>query len=253
MSTVTVRWPAPSAEAPEVKARLVHWKTPPHTCYFWPTTSYPRSKPCRMGIYVAADFPTSLTVYLPLSVSSPTFQLPILPGVTLLSYCSSDVVDWGAAYDVPVQGRILPASTEPVPFMLDLSIEGAYCVTLEAHPSDSGVFLDVRKDTIGAVHGTFSRPLHADTDAPFGMLYIVDDRETLDELPVRFGQTCVDILDPRYPTHAVGCPSRYLTRHYELYISNSKLLPREKELAVFRRAMSAAYCSPCAVPSSGVE
>jgi hypothetical protein len=129
-------------------------------------------------------------------VPSSAIRLPVLPGVTLVSYCSADLVDWGAAYDVPVSGRDLPPSTEPVPFMLDLSTEGTRCVTLEVVTSPSGNFMRSRSVPIGEVYGTFSRPLHLSTVAPFGMLYIVEEGESLENLPLRFGQTCVDIMTP---------------------------------------------------------
>ena len=201
-----------------------------------------------MGIFVAADFPTSLSVYLPLSVSNTALQLPILPGVTLISYCSSDVVDWGAAYDVPVQDRSHPTSSGPVPFMLDLSTEGTRCVTLEVVPSASGVYMRPQMVSLGEIYGTFPRPLHLSTTAPYGMLYIVEEGDSLENLPLRFGQTCVDICDPRYPDPAMFSPSRYLVRHYELYVCNSNLTPRERDLLAFRRAMASAYSSPYANP-----
>jgi len=244
MSTVTVRWPVRASVAPIVRSRLVHWSVPPHTCFFWPVSCLPRNNPCRMGFYVAAQFPTQLSVYLPLADLRPTIQLPILPGVTLVSYCSEDLIDWGAAYDVPVRDRDLPPSTEPVPFMLDLSTEGTRCVTLEVVTSPSGNFMRPRSVPIGGVYGTFSRPLHLSAAAPYGMLYIVEEGDTLEDLPLRFGQTCVDLYDPRYPDPTADYPSRYLIRHYELYVCNNSLAPRERELVTFRRAMASAYVSP---------
>ncbi len=248
MGTVTIRWPVRASAAPIVRSRLVHWTIPPHSCFFWPISCLPRNKPCRMGFYVAAQFPTQLSVHLPLAESRPSIQLPVLPGVTLVSYCSADLVDWGAAYDVPVSGRDLPSSTEPVPFMLDLSTEGTRCVTLEVVPSSSGNLMRSRSLPIGEVYGTFSRPLHLSSEAPFGMLYIVEEGESLENLPFRFGQTCVDIYDPRYPDPFADYPSRYLVRHYELYVCNNSLTPREKELLTFQRSMSSAYTSPYSVP-----
>lgn len=248
MGTVTVRWPARASAAPIVRSRLVHWTTPPHSCYFWPTTCLPRSNPCRMGFHVASQFPTQLSVYLPLEDDRPVLQLPVLPGVTLVSYCSADLTDWGAAYDVPVQDRSHPTSPGPVPFMLDLSTEGTRCVTLEVVPSASGVYLRPQTVSLGETFGTFSRPLHLSTTAPYGMLYIVEEGDSLENLPLRFGQTCVDICDPRFPDPAMFSPSRYLVRHYELYVSNSNLTPRERDLLAFRRAMASVYTSPYANP-----
>ena len=237
---------------PQLNCRLLPNPLMPTSCYLWSLTGYPRATPCRRGIYVLSEFPTELSLYLPLTQNREKLRLPVLPGMTLISYCSNDVTEWGAGYDVlPQSLSSLSTHTVPVPFLLDLSTEGTksavmeVCNTLQLDLVPRRIPLRPSMLPIGMPYGTFSEPIPVSSRSPTSLVYMLDADLEMDlDLTVYLHGAGVASFEnaPSYPGGVY--PPRLIRTHYDLYVKNHPLIGAQKDMLMYRSAALRAYSSP---------